>query len=237
MSGRTVRHGRRGITLIEVLVAIAVLLVMSTMSWEAVSASMQVNELLALGDQTQRTARSALAKLRRELQLAYLTPNREAVNTYQTTFVGLDDNPDQLFFATLAHQRLYRNSRESDQAEISVWTEPSPREQGDGHILYHRESPRIDEVPDEQGTILPLAYNVRTFNVRYLDNTLNEWVDEWDVRNAETPYRLPRAVQIGLVLLSPDPDDPKRTVENPFLTTVVVERGPRLVQSASGIEE
>jgi len=164
----------------------------------------------------------ALGKLRRDLQLAWLTSHRDAVNTFQTVFVAVDDSPDRLYFASLAHQRLYRDTRECDETEITVWAEPAPG-RGAGYILYHREAPRIDEEPDKGGTVLPLAHDVRSFELRFLDPQKDEWVDEWDTRSTDTPNRLPRAVQIGLVLIGPDPLDPDRTVDLPFLTTVVLE--------------
>jgi general secretion pathway protein J len=217
-------------SLIEVLVALAILLVMSAVVFESLSNSIQFHNILAARDETVRTARAAVSKLTRDLQLAYLTPNKEAVNTYMTVFVGYDDEPSKLYFSTLNHQRLYLNSRECDQAEITVWAEPAPEERGRGFILYHRESPRIDQYPDEQGVIWPLAYNVRSFRLRYLDQQSNEWKTSWDTRSADTPYRLPRAVEIGLVLIAPDLGDDKgeNTVDVPFLSRVVLEYAPRL---------
>ena len=161
--------------------------------------------------------------------MAYLTPNTMALERYQTVFVGEDHNPDTLYMATLAHQRLYINSRECDQTEVTVWTEDGPSERGDGQVLYHREAPRIDEEPDEQGRVYPMAYNVEEFNLRYLNGTTNEWADDWDSRGADTPYVLPRSVEIGLVLLGPDPADPDRTVEVPFLTSVILQYANPLV--------
>jgi general secretion pathway protein J len=223
------RMRRRGITLVEVMLAIFVLVVMSVMVFETLSNAIEMNTLLEQRDETTRAARVAMSKLKREIQLAYLTPNRNAVNTYRTIFVGLDDTPDTLFMSSLAHQRLYMNSRECDQAEVTIWVEDAPEEFSRGDVIYHRESPRIDEEPDEDGPVLPLAYNVRTFNLRYLDPQLNEWRDEWDSRGVDTPYRLPRAVEIGLVLIGPDPADPDRTVDVPFLTTVLLHYADRIV--------
>src|SRR5690606_31674871 len=78
--------------------------------------------------------------------------------------------------------------------------------------------------PAEDGRIWPLAYGVETFNLRYLDGRTGEWMDEWDTRAADTANRLPRAVQIGLVLLAGDPDgDDDDTIEVPYLTTVILE--------------
>ncbi|MEZ4236784.1 MAG: type II secretion system protein GspJ [Myxococcota bacterium] len=78
--------------------------------------------------------------------------------------------------------------------------------------------------------VWPIAYNVRSFSLRYLDQATTEWKTEWDTRSADTPYRLPRAVEIGLVLIAPDPEDEsgERTVDVPFLSRVVLEYAERI---------
>lgn len=221
---RTVtRRARRGLTLFETMIAISILVVLGAVGFASLEGAIEMNDLLAKGDITTRSARVALDRLRRELALAYLTPNRQqnvSIPSYTTVFVGEDRNPDQAWFTTFAHQRLYRNSAECDQAEVSVWVDDAPRDGGPGEVLFHRESARVDELPDEDGRIWPLAYHVETFNLRYLNSRTFEWADEWDSRSVDTPYELPRAVQIGLVLKKPDPDDDRRTVDVPFLTTV-----------------
>lgn len=223
------RRSRRGMTLVEVMVAVGILLIMSMIVMQSLRNSIEFHNLLDARDRSVRTARVAMSKIAHDLQLAYLTPNRVAVNTYQTVFVGLDEEPAKLFFATLNHQRLYLNSRECDQAEVTIWAEPSP-DRGAGYVLYHRESPRIDQYPDEQGAVLPLAYNVRSFRLRFLDQVSGEWKPSWDTRTADTPYRLPRAVEIGLVLIAPDPEDVtgERTVDVPFLSRVMLEYADRM---------
>lgn len=229
------RRSRRGMTLLEISVAVTVLLVMSLVVYQSLSSSIEFNELLAKRDGTTRSARATMSTLRRQLQLAYLTPSRTATETARTVFVALDEDPDRLFFATLAHQRLYMDSRESDQAEVTVWAESSPREVGRGYILFHRESPRVDHEPAEGGRVYPLAYNVRSFNLRYLDPQTNEWRTEWDTRDTDTFYRLPRAMEIGLVLIAEDPDDDRRTIDVPFLSRFTVVYGQRLMQNFVGL--
>jgi hypothetical protein len=80
---------------------------------------------------------------------------------------------------------------------------------------------------------MPLARNVSRFDLRYLDHTNGEWQDEWDTLGAETPNRLPRAVQVVLTLLAEDPIDEDTLVERSYLTTIMVETAPRLQQSAT----
>lgn len=219
----TRRRLRRGMTLIEIVISTGIVVMIGAVGWSSVSSAIEMDEALQAGDNVSRSVRVSMSKLRRELQLAYLTPNRNLPDTYQTVFVGEGGDPSQLWFTSLSHQRLYRDSRESDQTELSLWVEDGPREVTKGGILYHREAERIDQYPDEGGAVYPLAYNVKEFGLRYLDSRTGEWVDEWDTRSADTPYVLPRAVQVGLVLLGTDPEDLDRSVDVPFVTTILLE--------------
>ena len=68
--------------------------------------------------------------------------------------------------------------------------------------------------------ILPLARDVSRFDLRYLDPQDGEWQDSWDTNGADTPGRLPRAVQIVLTIAKTDPDDDDEVIERTFVTTV-----------------
>ncbi|MCB9778258.1 MAG: prepilin-type N-terminal cleavage/methylation domain-containing protein [Alphaproteobacteria bacterium] len=211
---------RRGFTLLEVIVALGVLAVIGVMSFTAMSNSLQAREFLEEDQRFARNAETALNRVSRQLELAWLTEHTTAVNTFQTVFVGKDgDDLDEVWFASLGHQRRYRESREGDQTEITLWTEEDPENEGD-YVLLMREAQRIDEKPDEDGVITPLAHGVRRFELRYLDPSTGEWTDDWDTTGADQPNRLPRAVTITLVLSAPDPDDPEATVPVSFVRTV-----------------
>ncbi len=222
MAGRGVR---RGMTLMETMIALGIVLVLSMIGWSSVQGAIELGDALSLDDETTRAARVALGRLRRDLQVAYLTEHVTAANSYRTEFVGDNGDPDALWFTTFAHQRLYRDARESDQAEVTVWVDDAPKEHGPGDVLLYREAPRIDQYPDEGGRVLPLAYHVESFDLHYLDGRTGEWTDEWDSRSADQSRILPRAVRVGLILIAPDPDDPeRRTVEKPFLTTILLDK-------------
>jgi general secretion pathway protein J len=217
---------RAGFTLLEVVVAIGVLALIGTLTFGTVAGAIEVRDVLERRDRTTQQARIAMDRLRRDLQLAYLTKNTGAVNTYRTLFVGQDDAADdRLWFASLSHLRLYKDARECDQTEITYWTEADPNAE-DARVLLRREAPRIDHEPEKDGIIQPLAYNVRSFDVRFLDSQTNEWREEWDTTGADTPNRLPRAARITLTMLAPDPEDDSRTIEAPYATTVLLAYAP-----------
>ena len=114
----TGRRVRRGLSLFDTMISIAILLVISTFTVQAMGNSVRLNNLLKNQD---RTLRAPMSLLRRELQLSFLTEDITAKETYETVFVGEDQDPDVLWFATRAHQRRYRDARESDQAEITLF--------------------------------------------------------------------------------------------------------------------
>lgn len=227
-----VRRARSGFTLIEVIVALAIMVVIGVLAFSTLAGAVEMRETLEQTDKTARSARIALDRLSRELQLSFLSANFNP-NTYQTVFVGRREGSDSvLWFASTAHRRAYHNSRESDQAEITVWTDSE--EEGEGMVLFHRETGRIDQLPDEGGAIMPLARNVTQFQLAFLDNRTAEWVEEWDSTGADTPNMLPRAVQILLAIAEPDLDDEDKTVERVFVRTVYLERGPRIITNNFG---
>jgi type II secretory pathway component PulJ len=205
-----------------VVVALAVLAIIGMLAFSTLASTMGVQEAIEHAGGSRRTARTALGTITRELNLAHMTKNVTAVNTYKTVFVGKDqDDEDQLWFATLAHKRRFRDSRECDQGEVTLFTEEDPN--NSSHmVLYHRAGPRIDHEPDKDGPIMPLARGVTRFDLKYLDHRTGEWKEEWDSTGSETPGILPRAVQIVLGLATPDPDKEGDYIISTYMRTVML---------------
>lgn len=218
------RSFRRGLTLIEIIVALAIMAMIGAISAGTLATSIEALDAIEEAGGSTRTARIAMRRITRALELTHLTKNKGAINTYQTVFVGKDDgDEDLLWFSTLAHHRKIRDSRQCDQSEITLFLEEDP-DQDDANVLFIREAPRIDQYPDKGGRPMPLARGVTRFDLRYLDGVSGEWKDEWDTNSVETPYRLPRAVQIILELTSPDPnsDDDDDFVTSSYVRTVML---------------
>ncbi len=215
---------RAGFTLIEVVVALGVMVLIASLAWGVLAGTFKARDFLERQSRLEKSARVALDRIDRELSVAFLTSHTTAVNTYRTVFIGRDeDDADVIWFATRAHRRRYANAHECDQAEITLWTDTDPEDDsGRRLVLLHRESQRIDEKPDEDGVILPLATGVTRFDLRYLDPKTAEWRDEWDSTGTDTPDRLPRAVEVVLTLVGPDAADPDEDVERTFVRTILL---------------
>ncbi len=221
---------RAAFTLLEIVVAISVLALIGMLTFQTITTALDARDWLEQDDESNQSARIAMDRLHRDFELAWLTPSVQAVNTFKTIFIAKNNDPDVVWFTALSHRRMHQNARESDQTEVTYWTEDDP-EIDDAMVLLRREAPRIDQEPEKDGTILPLAYGVTTFNVRFLDSRTNEWKDEWDTTGVDTANRLPRAVRIVLELLAPDPDDPERKITRTYASTIILNYGPVLTRN------
>jgi len=220
---------RRGLTLMEVVVALAVLSIIGGLTVSVLGGVLTVREYFEKDDEVHRAARLSLSRIKRELKVAFLAPNTTP-NTYQTIFVGKDNSDeDQLWFTALSHKRKFINSKESDQAEISLWVEDGPDERGS--VLMRREIGRIDHEPDQGGSNQPMVDQIKRFNLRYLDSQTNEWSEEWDSTGVDTPNRLPRCVEILLEVETEDPDDPSDTISQTYISSVIIEMAEPMKRS------
>ena len=192
----TARSSQRGMTLIEILIAMAVLAFMAISVVIVMRNSTEVQEDIRARTELSQMGRNAIEMIRQEMYMAYVS--RQTTEEWQTFFKASDRDPiDEVHFVTRAHEKRYSDSKESDIAEVSLTSESGT---GAFATLLHRSDPTPDDQWDRGGTILPLARNVRHLNLRYYDRDKEEWVDDWDSESGEYANQVPRAVEIVLEL-------------------------------------
>lgn len=197
----------RGMTLVEAMVAIAILSVVSVMVWGGFAQTSRNKERVEADLERNHIVSSALARMQRELSMAFVSaqvnPSPALVKT-QTCFVGTDrSGGDRLDFTSFSHRRLYRDAHESDQNEISYFVTRHP-EDARRKVLARRESRRIDDDPRRGGSVQILVDDVTDLELEYLDPLTTEWVRTWDTTQLTgQPNRLPAQVKIRLTVPHP----------------------------------
>ena len=197
------RKSARGLTLIEVLVAVAVMSMVSMTIWAATSQTARTRDIVEESHDRLHQVRVAFDMLSRDLNSAFLSMHRAPVEpSHDTVFIGQDSGEeDRLDFATFTHQRRYPDVNESDQAEVAYFIAEDP-EIGKQLNLVRRESPILDVEPLEGGQYLILVEDVVAFDLEYFDFQMNEWQDEWDTTEmTDEAGFLPHQVRIRLVVL------------------------------------
>lgn len=200
----SVRARARGMTLLEVIVAVSVLSMLGAIVYGAFSGLSGARAAVGRADEKYAQGRTALGRIARELQAAFVSahqPFNAQLSVRNTAFVGVSGSPgDRLDFTSFSHRRLSRNSHESDQNELGYFASPDPNVR-DKIDLVRRESPVIDLEPTRGGIVQVVAEDIQSFDLEYLDPLTNEWQETWDSTQAAAQFgRLPSQVRIRLAL-------------------------------------
>ena len=196
---------QRGLTLIEVAMAVGILAIMATLTWGSIARSFDAYETVTDIDRRYHNVRVAMNRMAIELSMAFLTSNQRHRNTRSgrkwLTHFKSDPKGDfhEIHFVSFSHQILRSNAKESDQNEISYFGGRDP-DNPDVMNLMRREASIIDTEWEEGGRAYPLAENITSFKLRLWNDRAQDWVDEWDTENSEFQGRLPSFVEITMTI-------------------------------------
>jgi len=196
-------RARRGVTLVEIALAVAILATMATLIAGSLGRSFEAQDTVREIDARYHNIRVAMNRMVREVSLAFLTTNdRHGVERIWMTAFKLEDRSDfdRLYFTSFAHQILRANAKESDQCEIEYFGETDDEDSSKMNLM-RREDPRIDAEPDKGGRNYVLAEHITKFQVRVFDERLQDWTDEWDTEKPDYAGRLPTVVEIRMEIL------------------------------------
>ena len=172
------RRGSAGFTLLEVLVAVALLAAMSTLMWEAMHLTFKAREEISRIEELNHAAMVAMRRLASDVSMAYLSNHVNPTEpTTKTLFVG---KVDSLLFSYLGHERRQREARESDQGTVEYRLERDP--DGNGKALIRREKAIPDTEPERGGVKEVLVSGVKEFRIQYWEDKPGgegDWKDEW----------------------------------------------------------
>ncbi|MGE3673976.1 MAG: type II secretion system protein GspJ [Polyangiaceae bacterium] len=202
--GRRLRRQLAGFTLLELIVAITILALISMLLYGAFSGLRSTRDGVVGVSGRYHEGRSAMQRIARELQSAFLSFNRpidQSLVTRETLFKGSRGSPsDRVDFTAFAHRRLDRDAHESDQCELSYFGSEDPKQRAVTDLV-RRESAVIDLEPDRGGRVQVLATDIDLFQLEYLDPFTGRWTEQWDSsQSIGQTNRLPYQVHITLVL-------------------------------------
>lgn len=198
---------RAGFTMLETMIAMALLATISTIIYGAFSQSFRVRNQVEDFYDRYRDVRMAMHRMSREISMAYLSRHHNTV-VEQTTTTCFKGEENKLTFTSLAHLRMQRDAQESDQAEIGYYIDYAQTLSGDRvRCLMRREDPNLDMEPLRGGITQVLAEDVTNVKFEYWDPTRkigdDGWVREWDACQEKNTVgdkfpNLPQRVKITL---------------------------------------
>ncbi len=206
-SGRRKRAKTAGFTLIEVMVAVAILAVIMALTYASIYQSAQGKEDTEREDLLRHSMSLALGKMKNDIQTAFIVSDPDFLGSEgkrKFAFVGKEDRLD---FVSFSHVRYFNNSSDVDYAEVGYAVE-NGKEEDEGKVLVRRESGEVDEKPEEGGEQEPLVDHVKEFKIEYYNSKTKEWRDDWDSSQLDFSNQLPHAVKVELQVENPDSETP-----------------------------
>jgi len=170
----------RGFTLLEVMIAVAVLAMIGGLTWKTFDGAYDLKRRVETAEERDQTVRGALDRIAREVSMTFLSEHYDHKRFRERpTFFRLKDGrrEAQLMVTSFAHERLHIDAKESDQA---VFEYRLDRDDTGRTSLFRRVKAYIDEQPDRGGERAVLAEDVLRFTVQAWDPRDREWRDEWD---------------------------------------------------------
>jgi general secretion pathway protein J len=204
MTAHLRRWGKRppvGFTLLEAMIAMAIMAMMGTLIWSSFGPSFELKETVEKEADHDTAIRQAVNRMAREISMAFLSNDYDKTRYREmlTLFQGRRGagNRDRLTFTSFAHQRLYENALESDQSVIEYRILEDPEIQGQLNLM-RREKTVLDDQADRGGDEEVLCDDVRGLSFRYWDDQKKEWAEDWDTKDVSRTGLLPFRVEVTL---------------------------------------
>jgi general secretion pathway protein J len=201
------RRRDAGFTLVELMVAIAVLALMMVFGWGAISQTVRAKTVFGAVQDRYREARNALIRIVHDIEMAYISMNEDRTLIETRTFLVGEASGDvqSLRFSAFAHTSLYADANESDQTVVAYYGATDRDNRGQENVI-RRENRRMAN-PGERwdsaaGEAEVLFTNVKKLRFTYFDVRANEWKDSWSTQGAEgAAGRLPDRVKVALTFV------------------------------------
>src|SRR5215471_13218163 len=147
-----------GLTLLEIMIAIAVLAVMMSLAWRTISNTSESKKTFEKYEERNHELRMAMGRIVRDFEAAYLSRNEDLNAVHpRTMFVAKSGSRlPEVRFSTMDHRVLWADANESEQTVISYVGRDDPEHSGVTNWIRREQRRMSNELPDSE----PADYDV-----------------------------------------------------------------------------
>ncbi len=173
------RPGQRGMTLIEIMVAVGIWGMMGTLVAGIMFSTISTQQSVMDLQERFHGGSVALDRLRKELTMAFVSLHQADDKRTRTVFLG---ESNRIVFDTAAHEPLTRDAHQSDQLEVEYRVDTVKGHNGKQvKALIRKVKFHIDDRPGSGGREEILVEGVKELELTYFDKFRESWTDDWDV--------------------------------------------------------
>ena len=202
-----VSPSERGFSLTEILIAVAILGMMGTMTFGTFNSAVNSREVALEIAEREHEVRLALERMAREISMAFLSAHRDCDTPKTKTIFKTSSSSigTRLDFTSFSHLKLRADANESDQNELSYFVDRNPDNEKE-KCLLRRVSSRIDDEPTEGGRVDSLLCGVNDLEFEFYDHEADDWEDDWDSEDSDYKNRLPLFAKFQISLNNDEGD-------------------------------
>ena len=214
---RARRSPQAGLTLLEVMLAIAILAVMMTLAWKTIANTSDTKKVFEAYEERNHELRMALGRIVRDLEHAYLSSNEDRNAAHpRTMFIAKSSlRLPEVRFSTLDHRVLWADANESEQTVISYVSHDDREHSGVVDWIRREQRWMSNEPPEEEPADYDvLVHDIVAAKLEFWNWKNNEWQDTWDTTQADGQKGwLPSRVRITITVKGPDDKDVKLSTQ------------------------
>jgi len=203
MTMRSPKQTQHGFTLVEIMLALALMALLTSILWGTLAQTAKVKKRIEQAQDRTHTVRVALMRMSREIEMAYVAFEATGTQERRTMFSGTSHNDfDELRFSWFGHLRFRADQAEGDTALVTYFSQPDPDDSMLTNLM-RRETRRLEAkdpklIPGETYILCPAISRLK---FAYYDYKQKDWREEWDTTTADGMTYLPTQVRIALTVL------------------------------------
>jgi len=204
------RRPESGLTLLEVMIASAVMVMMMALAWRTISNASDSRRTFERYEQRNHELRMAMSRVVADFEAAYLSKNEDPNASHPRTMLIAKSGskvPD-IRFSTLGHRVLWADANESAQTVIQYLAHNDPEHAGVIDWI-RREQRRESNLPPEEepAEYDVLVHDIKTVKIEFWNWKNLEWQDFWDTTQSDGQRGwLPSRVRITVTVAMGDRD-------------------------------
>ena len=195
---------RRGFTLAEIMIAVAILAFIGLLTYGAFGNSLSARDRALEVAERYHEIRQAMNRMAREISMAFLSHHRMCDDPRSKTIFkhGSAGGGESLTFTSFSHIKMTVDANESDQNVLSYYIETDPHDRS-LKSLMRRVKHRIDEYPEDGGEEQVLLRDVTKLSFEFYNDRDDDWRNDWDSDSMDYRHRLPLYVAIAIEARGP----------------------------------
>ena len=211
------RRSEAGLTLLEVMIASAIMAVMMALAWKTIANTAEARKTFEGYEERNHELRQALGRIVADFEAAYLSRNEDMNASHPRTMMIAKSGskaPD-IHFSTFGHRVLWADANESEQTVIWYMLHNDPEHPGVTDWIRREQRRQSNMPPEEEASDYDvLVHDIQSVKIELWNWKNMEWQDHWDTTQSDGQRGwLPSRVRITLTVKSADGHDIKLTTQ------------------------